>query len=109
MNVHDEQDDGRRASTLPPESVPLESEPRAIASVPIQCQCGTVYTRAEFGCLQYVGLQDDFRGGWMSLRNCICGCTIAVRFRMREPALPRPPKVPSFTLETVAPPAKESA
>lgn len=101
--------DGRRASTLPPESIPLESEPRAIASVPIQCSCGTVYTKAEYGCLQYVGMQDDFAGGWLVLRNCVCGSTISVRFRMREPRLPRPPKVPSFALETVAPPAKESA
>ena len=43
-----------------------------------QCACGAVYTPGEWLSLKYVGQMDDGDGGWLELRNCVCGSTIAV-------------------------------
>lgn len=46
--------------------------------LPQQCPCcGAVLTSAEWAALPYVGLQDDFEGGWLELRNHVCGSTLA--------------------------------
>lgn len=59
----------RLASTLPPPPLPTLK----------QCKCGCVYTHEEWDELDFVGLQDDFDGGLLEMRNCICSSTICVR------------------------------
>lgn len=40
--------------------------------------CGRSFTAAGWLALRYVGQQDDGEGGWLTLRNCRCGSTLAV-------------------------------
>lgn len=43
-----------------------------------QCSCGVCYTPDEWDRLPLCGLQDDGEGGWLEVRNCRCGSSIAV-------------------------------
>lgn len=40
--------------------------------------CGRTFTASSWLSLKYVGQQDDGEGGWLNLRNCPCGSTLAV-------------------------------
>jgi hypothetical protein len=57
-------------STLPPPGP---------CAAPKGCRsCGAVYGPVEWRFLECVGLQSDLQGGWLELRNCTCGSTLAV-------------------------------
>lgn len=43
-----------------------------------RCGCGRAFTGAEWLALEYVGRMDDCAGGYLALRNCVCGSTISV-------------------------------
>ena len=50
--------------------------------LPLQCTCcGAVLLPEEWERLKYIGLQDDFDGGWLELRNHRCGSTLAAARR----------------------------
>jgi len=43
-----------------------------------QCQCGAVYTPAEWAELPYVCLMSDGAGGVREMRNCVCQSSLTV-------------------------------
>lgn len=42
------------------------------------CGCGRVHTPAQWATLDIVGMQPDYAGGALELRNCHCGSTLSV-------------------------------
>ena len=64
----------RCAPTMPPPLRPLPS-----FEIVRVCTCGCAYTAEEWAGLAYVGEQDDYAGGWLTLRNCaVCLSTISL-------------------------------
>lgn len=72
-------DDILREMLLPPRVPSFATVTRAPAKWQKECRCGVSYTHAAWQRLPYVGLQDDFDGGWLEMRNCVCHSTLCVR------------------------------
>lgn len=43
---------------------------KGFRSIVCSCGCGASYDAKTFAALPFVGMQDDFDGGWLELRNC---------------------------------------
>jgi len=52
-----------------------------------ECGCGASYSKAEWGALEFVGVQDteDHQYHYLTeMRNCSCGSTISTEYRAKK-------------------------
>lgn len=54
------------------DTIPAPAFPKACTC------CETVYDAASWAALRLVGTMDDYAGGLLELRDCVCGSTLAV-------------------------------
>jgi hypothetical protein len=75
-------EDIMKATLLPP-AVPAFMRPTPLpytpaATIKVCSCCGRRHGALEWARLEFVGHQDDGEGGWLILKNCLCGSTISL-------------------------------